>query len=622
MCGIAGIVELGNNPVNEAELNVLAESLKERGPDHKDMATFNSIGFLHTRLSIVDLSEEGNQPFKISHQGVDFYMTFNGEIYNFEQIRERLSQFNITYKSQTDTEVLLWAYIHLGASVIQQLRGMFAFAIYDPRKEEIVFARDHFGKKPLYYSLHNGRFLFSSHIGGIKKLSHNLTVNYEALNYYLTELSVPQPYTAWNEIKQLKPGHTLILNLKTQETKEEPYFHFKSPIEKLDISFGDAFQLVEKELTQAINRRKMGDVPIGYFLSGGVDSGLIVALAAQESKISTYSVGYENSSDNELPEAKLVADRYNTDHHELIIRPNIEQDLEDILNYFGEPFADASAIPTYYISKEMRKNVKVAISGDGGDENFGYQSYSFFHGADQFALGKSESAINRQILMSKITSRFKKGQTNYGVYKDVLGAGDKGHLFRRGMAFSDQDLSSIWSQKSNYKPAFIEEYLNTIWRENKENRVADSIFKGSFKTRLLNDYLVKVDRMSMNNSLEVRSPFLDIDFAQKMLQLPNDYKLRNETPKFILKKLAEKWLADDIMKRPKKGFAIPVNDWLKDQLKDKVEYYLDPERVQKHGLFNTDFIKNVKTEFYQSNQVSNYKIWTLICLSIWSENNL
>ncbi|MCG8574353.1 MAG: asparagine synthase C-terminal domain-containing protein, partial [Flavobacteriales bacterium] len=237
-------------------------------------------------------------------------------------------------------------------------------------------------------------------------------------------------------------------------------------------------------------------------------------------------------------------------------------------------------------------------------------------------LGKSESAINRQILMSKITSRFKKGQTNYGVYKDVLGAGDKGHLFRRGMAFSDQDLSSIWSQKSNYKPAFIEEYLNTIWRENKENRVADSIFKGSFKTRLLNDYLVKVDRMSMNNSLEVRSPFLDIDFAQKMLQLPNDYKLRNETPKFILKKLAEKWLADDIMKRPKKGFAIPVNDWLKDQLKDKVEYYLDPERVQKHGLFNTDFIKNVKTEFYQSNQVSNYKIWTLICLSIWSENNL
>ena len=620
MCGIAGIIESRGKSPDQDSLVKMSDQIALRGPDHLGIKVYDQVGFVHRRLSIIDLSENANQPFELVIDGNTFSMVFNGEIYNFKSLKSDLEKEGITFNTSSDTEVILKAYIHQGTSFISKLRGMFAFAINDPLKRKVVMARDHFGKKPFYYTHHNGHFIFCSEIKGISSLCSGLQVDYNALNYYLTELSVPQPLTIWKEVKQLEPGTILTLYMDDLNYELQRYHHFDQ-IEKLDISFEDSMDLIEKELQIAIDRRKISDVPIGYFLSGGVDSGLIVAMAAQREKISTYSVGYENSAISELDDAKKVAERYDTDHHEIIIKPDIENDLEDIVNYFGEPFADASAIPSYYISTEMRKNVKVAISGDGGDENFGYKSYSFFHEVDAFVDGRSESAIKKKILSSKIKSRIGLGE-NYGQYAETIFRKRKGSIYKRGMAFEVDELPRLWSQsEANAHVSYVDNYLDEIWKNATGTLLTDRVITGSFRTRLLNDYLVKVDRMSMANSLEVRSPFLDVDFASKVLTIPNDYKLKDGTPKYILKKLAEKWVANDILTRKKKGFSIPVNDWLKNDLKSKVDHYLD-EVLAKSEWFSKDFLKETKAEFFNTPNVQNYKIWTLICLAIWFEKEM
>ncbi|MEX1002112.1 MAG: asparagine synthase (glutamine-hydrolyzing) [Crocinitomicaceae bacterium] len=620
MCGIAGIITNQGSVPNQIDLKILSDQLLNRGPDNLGVSTYGQVGFVHTRLSIIDLSVEANQPFEVLHEGLTYVISFNGEIYNYLKIRQELQEKGVQFGTNSDTEVILKAYIHYGSSFVGKLRGMFAFAIYDPQNNEVFLARDHFGKKPLYYSLHNNRFVFSSEIKGIKQVSSGFTLNYEALNYYFTELSMPQTACIWNEVKQLEPGHYLRLNLSQLSIRKENYHSFNE-IQKQDISFEEAMNSVETELKKAVNRRKISDVPIGYFLSGGVDSGLIVAMAAENSKISTYSVGYEDSPISELPEARTLAQKCGTDHHEVIIKPDIENDLEEILSHFGEPFADASAIPSFYISKEMKKNVKVAISGDGGDENFGYQSYSFFHQVDQFSEGKTDQALKRKIFLSKLKSRIGSG-VNFGQFEETLFRERKGSVYKREMALSFHDLQKIWKSDAGLSQiGFTDDYMDRIWENAKGDLLTDKVITGSFRTRLLNDYLVKVDRMSMANSLEVRSPFLDVDFAEKMLTIPNEYKLQDGVPKFILKKLAEKWVNPDIMNREKKGFGIPVNDWLKSDLKKKADYYLD-EVLSKSELFNSSYIQDLKNEFYQADKVVSYKIWTLICLAIWMKNEL
>jgi asparagine synthase (glutamine-hydrolysing) len=619
MCGIAGIIEISGTDVKESDLQILQEVMKYRGPDNFDIWQNGQIGFVHRRLSIIDLSKEGNQPFEIEYDGVKYVMTFNGEIYNFKIIKDKLSSFKINFRSETDTEVILWAYILLGEDIIKEFRGMFAFAIHDPKNNQVIFARDHFGKKPLYYGVLNGRFVFSSDIRGIKAISSGVSLNFEALSYYFSEMSSPQPLTIWNDVYQLRPGHIMILDLDSFETDKKAYSSFQSETNE-NQTFEEAENLVQSELYQAITKRQMSDVPLGYFLSGGVDSGLIVALAGQQSKISTYSVGYENSEISELDDAKAMALRYKTDHHELIIQPKIEADLEHIIDEFGEPFADASAIPSYYIAQEMRKNVKVAISGDGGDETFGYASYAFFHEADTWAKGKSTQHIKRAISLSKLSSRIGMGE-NLGKYSNVLNPViSKSELYKRGMAFTNAELELLFSDKQNYK--FTDNYMENVWKEAEGDSVTSKVISGSYRTRLLNDYLVKVDRSSMANSLEVRSPFLDFDFVQKMHTIPNEYKLKNGVPKYILKKLAEKLIDSNIMNRPKKGFSVPINDWMKTDLKDKVNYYLSEEKLKKYDFLNTEYILQIKNDFLNSGLTLKYKVWTVLVFVIWAEKNL
>lgn len=614
MCGIGGIINFKSfNSEVDSEL-IFSKHLGNRGPDNFSTYENESFFLAHARLKIIELSDSSNQPMtSVSGNSI---IVFNGEIYNFKEISKSLS-LNIEYKS--DTRVVLEAIEEWGVEkTLSKLKGMFAFCFVDVINKKSFLARDRFGQKPLYIYHQKKEFIFSSDIRVISELKkNNLTINKQSIEYYLCELSMPQPFTIWDEVTQLEPAHFIEVNFEGEIINKKEYWSLVTA-ELIEANEVEIIKKLELKLKEAILSRTVSDVPLACFLSGGVDSGLIVSILAKNSnkQIKTFTVGFDYDDFNELDDARIIAEKYNTDHMEVKININIERDIEDILAHFGEPFADSSAIPTYYISQEIKKHVTVALSGDGGDEFFGgYIDYGFANDAEIFQR-KHKYELKQKLVgeFSKVTSRFLKNSQNYGTELKYLSIREPYKLSRK-MGFCPINKNYLINSTGD-----IEEYFNTIWNNASDSSMTTNLMKASLKTRLLNDYLVKVDRASMANSLEVRSPFLDHELAEFSFSIPNSLKFKDGESKYLLKKLGEKYMYSDIFSKKKRGFGVPIKHWLKNELFVFADQHIKA-LVNRKFIVNTSVLSLLQEH---KNGISDHthRIWALVCLEVWLKNNI
>jgi asparagine synthase (glutamine-hydrolysing) len=611
MCGIIGIINFNKEAVDPAALKKAASYMNTRGPDSDGFWFHENLALGHKRLSIIDLSDLGHQPM-ISGDG-QVVIVFNGEIYNYPQLKEDLRRQGIEFRSNSDTEVLLAGYQAWGIeTLLDRIDGMFAFGLYDQGRRLFIGARDRFGKKPFYYSGSPSAFVFASDIRAVTAFGKNHTLDPESLDFFFQEMAMPQPHTIWKEVKQLEPGTYLSINLSSPAIAFRKYARLS--FEKKDYTLSEALEMTETMLTRAILKRTIADVPVACFLSGGIDSGLIVSMLAQHSTqpVNTFTVGFSNSDSDETALAEQLARRYGTNHQSIVINNKISDYLPGLLDEMGEPFADSSLIPSFLVSREMAKHYKVALSGDGGDELFGYNNYNYAVHLEQLRKDKP-GVVKRKILVSKLASRFGIGQ-NLGIYAHDLKELKPGKLLRRNMVFSQDAVGQLMQ---NPLPAFTNDYMERCMAAFGASGLADQVVSGSLISRLLNDYLVKVDRASMINSLEVRSPFLDTDLARLAFQIPFKWHYKNRITKYILKKLAEKYIDPGILSRKKTGFSLPIAQLLRTDLKPFMMDMLATRSLNSHGLFNTTYVDGLVRQHVSGEVDHAHRLWALITFQYW-----
>ena len=628
MCGIAGFVDFNKN---STELNVKAmiAPLNHRGPDGEGTLLLENseavIGFGHKRLSIIDLSNNGKQPMSLDH----LYITFNGEIYNYKEIKIELLELGHQFRGESDTEMILHAYKQWGINAVDKFIGMFAIVLYDDLNKEILILRDRAGVKPLFYYQKNDLFLFSSELKSFQehpKFEKNL--NLDAVAAFMQYGNVPTPHCIFKNCKKVNPGHFIKIDLKSKNKQEIQYWnvyeYYKKP--KSKISYQEAKQETKKILLSACNYRMVADVPVGIFLSGGYDSTTVAALLQSESntKLKTFTIGVPDIGLNEAPYAKDIAHHLGTDHTE--VHCTEEEALEmikDLPFYYDEPFADSSAIPTTLVSKMARKDVTVALSADGGDEIFaGYNRYDFMVRYGK-KLNKIPSFLRNSLVgvMNNVSSEslpILKNKYNfhnrYEKLKTVLKDPSKKEIMLSlSQQFTNKQMSKI--MKNNFSE------LETMYQSNellKESNSSLSYMMAiDFQTYLLDDILQKVDRATMTHSLEGREPFLDHRILEFAAQLPDNFKYNNGIKKRILKDITHQYIPQKLLDRPKMGFAIPIASWLNNQLKDYVEEYINEDRIVKQGIFNWSYICQLKTSFYSGRKEYDTKLWYFLTFQMW-----
>ncbi len=591
MCGIFGIIHPASDQKVEA-LNRMSHSLTHRGPDEKGMYLFPRAALGHCRLNIIDL-ETGNQPMLTEDKQVG--ITYNGEIYGYKDIKKKLS---FPFKTNSDTEVILALYQTHGSEMMRHLPGMFAFALWDEKKQKLFCARDRFGEKPFYYAIgrHN-EFIFSSEIKAI--LSTGLVseeIYRPALNHYLKRLYIHPHETIYSDIKCLPPGHFL----EYDHSGISLHNYWELPAENSDLSFLEASEKFTYLFKQAVQRQLIADVPVGAFLSGGLDSTTIVSEASKiNPELKTFSYGFNNEFNNELKYAKIAAEHYQTTHSELIENMDgIEELMINMQSIYDEPFADSSCIPTYLISKSAASEIKVVLTGDGGDELLGGY-IRWYHPIESF-----QHSISKKSLLSQISKRLgfqseTKGKIGPGLkkYKSI----SELHNSQRDY-FTQKDLTEFGFDLLESK-MYSEDPINL-----------DDVFRCDMSHYLPGDLLVKVDRASMANSLEIRSPFLDKDLAEFCISLPANYKVSNGIGKILLRSAYEDTWPEKIKYRGKMGFGAPVHQWLKktEFIELKNEYLLNKNKSI-YSYLEYDKVM----EFFQK---SNYQEWILLNLSLWLEH--
>ena len=626
MCGICGIIDRNiNRRVSESVLRNMCDAMKHRGPDDEGIYLDNkgvSVGLGHRRLSIIDLSRAGHQP--ITNEDKTIWIVFNGEVYNYKELRVELENKGHKFKSYTDTETVIHLYEEYGQDCLKYLRGMFAFAIWDEKEKSLFLARDRVGKKPLLYSYANGIFCFASEF--LALLRSGLVekkINYEAVHFYLTFGYIPAPLTIYEDVFKLPPAHKLIL--KDKKLAIERYWELDYS-QKINISEDEAAGEVLRLLKDAVKIRLYSDVPLGAFLSGGIDSSTVVALMSQVSskKVKTFSVGFEEEDYSELKYAKNVAERFGTQHNEFIVKPKALEILPLLVERYGEPYADSSCIPTYYVSQQTRQYVTVALNGDGGDESFaGYERYqamllaeafgSMLNISKKFIKGFSSflpDSINPKNKLRRI-KRFLGGavlptQKRYlrwiGIFDDDL----------KNTLYSEDFLNKV-VQKDPLK--YLSPYINNSSRIN----LIDKLLMTDVNTYLPNDLLVKMDIASMANSLEARSPFLDHKLMEFVAKLPKEYKLKKSIKKHILKKTVKNLIPRENIHRPKMGFGVPVGGWFRGELKGFLNETLLSNKSLNRGYFKPEVIKDmIKTHIIGRKDYS-FQLWTILMLELWHQ---
>ncbi len=620
MCGIVGIVRSDKSDIDEAVLGRMCAAISHRGPDDDGFYVNGPVGLGMRRLAIIDL-KSGQQP--IHNQDRTAWIVFNGEIYNYRELRDKLEKLGHSFYTNSDTEAIVHAYDQYGAACPNHLRGMFAFAIWDERTQELFIARDRVGKKPLLYAEVKGQFIFGSEFSAL--LQHpdiGKEVDFEALNQYLSFMCVPAPLTAYQAIRKLEPGHSL--RYRKGEIRIERYWQ-PDFSKKIDISEQEAGERTIAILREAVKVRLMSEVPLGAFLSGGIDSSAVVALMAEESStpVKTFSIGFEEQDFSELHHARRVAEHVGANHHEFIVRPDALEVLPVLVEHYGEPYADSSAIPTYYVARETRKHVTVALNGDGGDESFaGYERYAAMRLAEQYHRipAMLRESVVRQAIELMPSSETKRSRIR-DVKRFVQSASlPKVERYLNWVSIFDrqakQDLftENFTRQTQGDSAARI---LDPWFARANGSGVVDAVLLADIMTYLPNDLLVKVDIATMANSLEARSPFLDHHVIEFAASLPEKYKLRGFTTKYLLKQVLRKLLPAENLDRRKMGFGVPIGHWLRGKLQPFLRETLLAEVSLRRGLFRPEGVKRLVELHTRGERDYSPQLWTLLMLELW-----
>ena len=601
----------------------MGESIAHRGPDAHGEYLDEGIGLCHRRLSIIDLSEAGNQPMFSSDRNL--VMVFNGEIYNFIELRAELEEKGYCFKTKTDSEVILALYQFEGKHCVNKLNGMFSIAMWDKHKQELFLARDRLGKKPLYYYHNQKQFIFGSEIKAILEIdSVPRDICHAAIYDYFVYQYVPESKTIFNNIHKLAPGHTLVINKKGIDIQK--YW---------DVSFNRHSTSSEEELTNGLldiiqtstKQRMISDVPLGAFLSGGVDSSGVVALMANNSKepVVTCSIGFDSKKYDEIQYAKKVAEQYGTTHHELTVKENILDSLEDICRYFDEPFADQSLVPTYFVSQLARKKVTVALAGDGGDENFaGYGKYRIDQTENNlrnripaFARRNMTPPLVKLLSDSRFRVLNRAGTLFNAMSKTPADGFYLTNTFMTDRMWNRLANSELKKNIGDYHPST--QTIDFYHAADTDDHLS-SILYTDIKTFLVGDILVKVDRMSMANSLEVRAPLLDYRVVEYAARIPSSLKLHHGEKKYILKKAFDKLLPNDILYRKKMGFSVPLAQWLRNELKSTCRDKLFKPENGLSNFFNIIEVSKIWQEHQLGVRDHSSTLWTLLMFEFWWGN--
>lgn len=596
------------------------DTIAPRGPDDQGTFIKDSAAMGHRRLSIIDL-KTGHQPMLNSDGSVA--IVYNGEVYNFLEIKTALIGRGHKFTTNSDTEVVLRAYEEYGEDCVKHFNGMFAIAIWDSRSKSLFLARDRFGKKPLYYAVFDNQFIFGSELKAVlKHPSVRRQIDMNALSKYLAYEYVPSPYSIFKDICKLEAGSRL--SLKNDEYKVDRYWDLKFNIRK-DFDPKEASTHLVDLLRESVRRRLISDVPLGVFLSGGIDSSAVVAMMAElmePKEIKTFSIGFKERSFDESDDARRVAEYFGTDHHEEILSPEVMLGVfPKVLDLLDEPFADSSIIPTYLVSKFTRQHVTVALGGDGGDELFlGYPSF-LAHKMDSYCafVPSMLKRLPLKLLLKCIPPS-----------NDYMSTYFKVRRFVRGLDYPESVRHQVWigsftprDQKVLFNPGSLaassDVYSGTRqYFENVKNlSPLDRAIYVYIKTYMTDDILTKVDRASMANSLEVRAPFLDAEFSDFAMTIPAAFKLKNFTTKWILKEALKGKLPPRNLDKRKQGFAVPVAKWLKEDLRPLLTDAFSKSKIEREGIFNYSYIDELIKEFQNNKNDTRKEIWALFMFEMW-----
>ena len=621
MCGICGKLLFKESIPEIDVLKKMCNTIVHRGPDDEGLYTAPHIGLGQRRLTIIDLSATACAP--LSNEDNTIWIVFNGEIYNFAVLRNELIGKGHQFKTNSDTEVIIHLYEEEGINCLKKLNGMFAFALWDEKKKILFCARDRMGKKPLCYTLTGEGLVFGSEIKAITAdPAISIEPDYFAIDQYLTYQFVPSTLTAFKGIKRLGPGEYFTCD--TNGRLEVGRYWELRVTEKTTATKPEIEKEIVNRLRKSVSSRLISDVPLGAFLSGGVDSATIVALMAQESSkpIKTFSIGFEHQDFNELPYAKLIAERYKTEHHEFIVKPNALDVLPLLVKHYNEPFADSSAIPTYYVSKMTSKEVKVALSGDGGDESFaGYKNYESI-----LSWGKWD-------ILPRTMRRAIEGTGKFAL--DLFPENNTAAKFKRGLAMLGAE--NVKSRRLQFGTILKQQEKRLAYTPFFKELISDSIAKDTLAeypyTKGMNDLdwlmshdinfympdclMVKMDIASMANGLEVRSPFLDYEFVEFAATIPSYMKRNGSEGKIILKNAVSHLLPDAIMNKHKTGFGIPISSWLRNEMAPMLKEVLLSEKSKNRGLFEFSFLKKMVDEHIEGKKDWSGRLWAFLFLELW-----
>jgi len=628
MCGITGIVDFNMDSSNSI-LESMTKTLKHRGPDGNDVTFIEEpnyqIGLGHTRLSIIDLSESGRQPMRFN----SLVITFNGEIYNYKEIKSELEKLGHHFDSTSDTEMILHAYAEWSEKCLERFIGMFSFVIYNKDSETVFCARDRAGVKPFFYYWKDDLFLFGSELKTFHEHpKFQKEINLDSVAAFMQYGNVPTPHCIFQNCKKLNPGHYLHFSLSDKSISSKSYWNVYDYYnkDKVNLPFKEAKTQTESILSSAFEYRMVADVPVGVFLSGGYDSACVTALLQKDrtDKLKTFTIGVPDIGLNEAPYAKDVASHLGTDHQEFNCTQKEAIDLiDDLPYYYDEPFADSSAIPTTLVSKMAKQDVTVALSADGGDEIFaGYNRYDFLlrygnklNKIPGFARKSLSGLMN--IVPSKNIPVLKNKYNFHNRYEKLKGVlkepSPEKIMLSLSQQFTDNQISELMNHSvHSLETSFISNELK------KEHFTPLSYMMAiDYQTYLLDDIMQKVDRATMSVSLEGREPFLDQRVIEWAATLPNDYKYYNGSKKYILKEIVHQYIPKSLMDRPKMGFAIPIAEWMVEELKERIDDFICEKDIIEQGIFNWESVFQLKSEFYKGKKEYDSKLWYLLMFQMW-----
>ena len=619
MCAIAGIIDYTNS-VNKQELDKMNNAMALRGPNDRGIIIDNHVGLAHRRLSIIDV-KSGHQPMSIDDD--QYVIIYNGEVYNFLEVREKLEEQGVVFTTQSDTEVILWAYKVWGINrALNLFDGMFAFAIYDKRKQKVYLARDRFGEKPLYYQIEDGKIQFASELKAFHPNSNKYKIDKTALNLFMSLTYIPAPYTIYQGLHKMMAGHYFEIDIEQCNCKDRKYYDVNNEINKEISDIQEAKETINELLRDSVKNRMVSDLSVGAFLSGGIDSSIICSLMNEISNkpINTFSIGFKEREYDESERANLVAKKIKSNHTQFILDyRDVLGILDDIILYYDEPFGDSSAIPSYYVAKLAKEKVSVVLTGDCADELFGgYEKYladyyiqkyrripKLTRRIFEFFVNKCPITPYTNGYLRKIKKVINNSKlSGFDLYYSMmcLGFNDSSRARLLNKEFYD-DIKQIYQKKWNDIPSAYS-YLQ-------KEQLMD------IKGVLEGDMFPKVDKACMHVSLENRAPFIDKRICHFALNLGDSLKIRGKNKKCLLKEAFTDILPEKTLKFGKSGFGVPVDYWFRNELKNDLQELLSKEFIEKQGLFNYDYVSMILNDHIEGRENYKFQLWNLFVFQKW-----